>query len=85
MDQIRKAKTQTELNLSRGIKGNKHKFYRNISDKKKVREDVGPLLRETGDLIMKDMEKAEMCNDFFASLFTNKSSSHTTQVTESNG
>jgi len=45
-DQVRKAKTQIELNLARDIKENKKKFYRYICDKKKVR-DVGPLQKET--------------------------------------
>ena len=45
------------------------KSYRCISDKKKVREDVGSLQRETGDLVMRDMEKAEVFNDFFALVF----------------
>lgn len=69
-DQVRNAKTQTELNLARGIKGNKKKLCRYISDKKKVRKDVGPLQKETGDLVRRNMEKAEMLNYFFASAFT---------------
>ncbi|GAB0180075.1 mitochondrial enolase superfamily member 1 [Grus japonensis] len=39
-----------------------------------------------GDLITQDMEKAEVLYDFFfASFFTGKCSSHTTQVTEGKG
>ena len=42
-DQVRKAKALTELNLARDIKGNKKSFYRYVSDKRKTRENVGPL------------------------------------------
>jgi len=42
---------------------------------------VGPLWRETGDLVTRDMEKAEVLNEIFASIFTGKCSSHTTRGT----
>jgi len=38
-----------------------------------------------GDLVIQNMEKAEVFNDFFASVFTGNCSSHKTQVTESKG
>ncbi|GAB0180284.1 hypothetical protein GRJ2_000493700 [Grus japonensis] len=56
-DQVRKAKALTELNLARDIKGNTKSFYRYVSDKRKTRENVGPLWKETGDLVTWDMEK----------------------------
>jgi len=43
------------------------------------------LQKETGDQIIQDTQKVEVLNDFFASVFTGKCSSHTTQVTESKG
>ena len=46
---------------------------------------MGPLQNETGSLVTQDMEKAEVLNDFFASVFTGKYSSHTAQVTEGKG
>ena len=46
---------------------------------------MGPLWKETEDLVTRDMEKAELLNDFFASVFTSKSSSHTAQDAESKG
>ncbi|GAB0179436.1 mitochondrial enolase superfamily member 1 [Grus japonensis] len=56
-----------------------------VSDKRKMRENMGPLRNETGDLVTQDMEKAEVLNDFFASVFTGKCLSHTAQVTEGKG
>ena len=47
-----------------------------------MRENVGPLQNETGDLVTQDMEKAEVLNDFFASVFTGKYLNRTAQVTE---
>ena len=47
-----------------------------------MRENVGPLRNERGDLVTQDMEKAEVLSDFFASVFTGKSLSHFVQVTE---
>jgi len=46
---------------------------------------VGPLWKETGNLVTREKEKTEVLNDFFASVFTGKGSSHTTQVAGSNG
>jgi len=83
-DQVKKAKTQIELYLARDMKANKTKFYRYVSDKKKVRKDVGPLWKETRDLVTRDTEKPKVCNDFLALVITGKGTSNTTQVAESN-
>ncbi|GAB0183929.1 mitochondrial enolase superfamily member 1 [Grus japonensis] len=81
-DQVRKAKALTEISLARDVKDNKKSFYRYVSDKRRMRENVGPLWNKTGDLVTQDMEKAEVLNDFFASVFTGKCLSHTAQVAE---
>ena len=41
---------------------------------------MDPHWKETGDLITRDIGKAEVLNDFFASVFTSKCSSHTTKL-----
>jgi len=46
---------------------------------------VGPLRKEAGHLVHRDVEKAEVLNDFFASVFNSKWSSHTAQVAEGKG
>ncbi|GAB0182897.1 mitochondrial enolase superfamily member 1 [Grus japonensis] len=71
--------------MTRRVKGNKKSLYRYTSDKRKITENVGPLWKETGDLITWDMEKADILNDFFASIFTGKCLSHTTQASEGKG
>ncbi|KFO04167.1 hypothetical protein N312_10892, partial [Balearica regulorum gibbericeps] len=84
-DQVRKAKALIELHLARDVKVNRKSFYRYASNKRRMRENVGPLWNETGDLVTQDMEKAEVLNDFFASVLTGKCLSHTAQVTEGKG
>ncbi|GAB0190824.1 ras GTPase-activating protein 1-like [Grus japonensis] len=71
-DRIRKAKAWLELNLARNNKG----FYRHISQKRKVKESVPPIRNMTGKLVTMDEEKAEVLNNFFASVFTGNLSSY---------
>ncbi|CAM5128003.1 unnamed protein product, partial [Eretmochelys imbricata] len=55
-------------------------FFGYVSNKKKVKESVGPLLNEGGNLVTEDVEKANVLNAFFASVFMNKVSSQTTAL-----
>jgi len=71
--------------LARDGKGNKKAFYRYVSDRSQTRENAGPLRKQAGDLVTRDVEKAEVLNDCFASVFNSKCSSHTTQVAEGKG
>ena len=76
-DWVRKAKALIEFNLARNVRSNKKSFYRYVDDKRETRENVGPLWKETGDVVTQDMGKAEVLNDYFVSVFTSKCSRHT--------
>ncbi|KFZ67676.1 hypothetical protein N338_01599, partial [Podiceps cristatus] len=78
-DEVRKAKMQLELNLARDSKNNKKGFYRYVSQKRKVKESVPPLMSRTGKLVSTN-KKVEVQNSFFASVFTGNLSSHTPRV-----
>jgi len=39
-DGVRKAKVQLELNLAREAKNNKKSFYRYVSQKRKIKENI---------------------------------------------
>ncbi|CAM5153463.1 unnamed protein product [Eretmochelys imbricata] len=76
-NEIRRAKSHLELQLARDVKSNKKGFFRYVGNKKKAKESVGPLLNEGGNLVTENVEKANVLNAFFASVFTNKVSSQT--------
>ncbi|PKU45837.1 glycerol kinase [Limosa lapponica baueri] len=81
-DERRKAKASLELKLARDVKVNKKGFFKSIGGKRKTRENVGPLLNETGAMVTEDAEKAELLNALFASVFTAQASPQESQTLE---
>ncbi|KFQ53833.1 hypothetical protein N334_03108, partial [Pelecanus crispus] len=79
-DEVRKAKARMDLNLARDVKNNKKGFYRYINQKRKVKESIPILMNKKGKLISTDKEKAEVLNNFFASVFTSNLSPHPSRI-----
>jgi len=77
---VKRAMVHMDLNLVRDAKNNNEGFYRYVSQKRKVKGSVSPLMSKTGKLITMDEEKAEVLNKFFASVFAGSLSCHTSQV-----
>ena len=78
---IRKGEAQAELILARDAKNNKT-FYRYIVQKRQVKATVSPLVNVKGELASTDEEKAEVLNEFFASVFTGSQDSNISHVPE---
>lgn len=68
-DGVREAKAHLDLNLLKDVKTNKIGFYGYSSSKRKTRENENQLLKEEGNQLEHDMEKAEIINVFFTSAF----------------
>ena len=56
--------------MARSAKKNKKGFYSYFSQKRKVQEDVPPLVSDTGRLVTIDKEEVEVFNNIFASVFS---------------
>jgi len=74
-DEIKKTKSQMELNFVRDVKNNKKGFYVYIGQKTQAKEGVLPLINEKGDLATSDMEKAEEPYKCIALVFTGSQTS----------
>lgn len=59
-----------ELNLVKDVKDTKKGFFKYINNKRKTKDNVGPLLNGGGTLVTEEAEKAELVNAFFASSLT---------------
>ncbi|KGL93213.1 hypothetical protein N301_01878, partial [Charadrius vociferus] len=82
---VRQAKAQIELNLARDIKTNKKSFFKFVSEKRKTRENVDPLQKETQELVIRNRDRAEVLNGFFAPVVTGKDCSRTAHDAECKG
>ncbi|KAK4830736.1 LOW QUALITY PROTEIN: hypothetical protein QYF61_013186 [Mycteria americana] len=66
---IHAAKAQLEFKLASTVNDNKKSFFKNVNSKRRIRDNIGPLLDEVGHLTNREIDKEKMFNAFFASVF----------------
>ena len=68
--------------MARDVKNNNQTFYRYTDQKRQAKVSVPPLLNVKGELASMYEEKAEVLNEFFASVFTGGQDSSLSHVPE---
>ena len=68
--EIRKPKRTFNKKLAGNIKNYSKSFYSYIRSKLKVRDKVGPLENNRGNIISDGFQMAEVLNEYFSSVFT---------------
>ena len=68
--EIRKSKRTFEKKLAGNIKNDRKRCYAYVRSKQKVRDKVGPLENNRGNIISDGFLKAEVLNEYFSSVFT---------------
>ena len=71
--ECRKATKFREEKIAKEAKSNPKRFYQYVSSKTKPKDNVSPLLKDDGSMAQDDGDKAEVLNNYFASVFTNES------------
>ena len=68
--EIRKSKRTFEKKLAGNIKNDSKSFYAYVRSKQKVRDKVGTLKNNRGDIISDGFQVAEVLNEYFSSILT---------------
>ncbi|XP_059809285.1 uncharacterized protein LOC132382840 [Hypanus sabinus] len=71
-----------EVGLANKVKVNPKGFYSYIKSKRIVRDKIGPLENQSGQLCVEPKEMGEILNDFFSSVFTKEKDIELSKVWE---
>ena len=67
--EVKKSKREKEVQIANEAKSNPKALYNYISSQSKPKESVSNLIKEDGQLTEDDLEKANVLNNFFSSVF----------------
>ena len=77
---VRKAKLQNEEKIASEAKSNPKAFFAHVNSTRPIKSTIGPLKDKEGNIISGDVEKAEMLNEYFVSVFTKEDISNMPSV-----
>ena len=69
---IKEAKVAYEQKIAEDLKHNPKTLYTYINSKKKIKDRIGPLKSTNGEVTENDTEQANILNDYFQTVFTDK-------------
>ena len=67
---LKRTRKEYEKQIAKESKYNPKKFWKYVKERTKASTGISPLKDENGKLVASDIEKAEVLNKFFASVFT---------------
>jgi len=69
---VRSAKRNKEKNVAKMAKRNPKGFYAYVNERRVVRDSIGPLRNNAGDIKSSDADMSIILNDYFATVFTDE-------------
>ena len=73
---IKQSKRNFEKSIAADSKNNPKRFYSYVSCKNSIKETVGPLLNDAGEIVANNIHVASILNNYFASVFTEEDESN---------
>ena len=67
---VRNAKKNFEKQLAKKSRRHNKSFYSYVQNKTKIKSNVGPLLKQDGEITSDDIEMTEILNTYFSSVFS---------------
>ena len=79
---VKDAKKNFERKIANEVKSNPKSFWNYVKSKTKAKSPLSTLVKSDGTNVEKDIDKAELLNGFFASVFTKEDLSNIPQIPE---
>ena len=68
--EVRKARNKYKSKLAKNVRNDPKAFLKYVRNNRKAKERVGPLTKESGNVVTDDKESADILNRFFTTVYT---------------